>query len=121
MTTNAADREQVRVWRGCLVPPIVATVRTKVGEYRAQKLGWKIIGWGGGVLGISKLGENSEKSDIDYAQLRGFRCVLITRSAHTPGQPPFASAQVLRDFETGGVRALHQCWVVKKSTSDLRS
>ena len=32
-------------------------------------------------------------------------CILIARSADTPGQPPFSSGPVLEDLETGGVRA----------------
>ena len=64
MTTNAADRKQVRVWGGVLAPPIAASFRTKVGEYRTQGFGRKLIGRSDGVRSISKFGENDEKSVI---------------------------------------------------------
>jgi len=52
---------------------IAASFRIKVGEYRTQELGRKLIERSDGVCSVSKLGENDEKSVIQYAQLQEFR------------------------------------------------
>ena len=84
-------------------------VRREVGEYRAQELGWKLIGRSDGVRGIPKLGDDDEDPVIYSAQLLEFRpgsgVYFDSEIGSTPGQPPFSSAPVLEDFETNGVRA----------------
>ena len=53
--------------------PIAVGVRTKVGEYRTQKLRRKSVGRSDGVRSVSKFEDYGCKSVAYDAQLSGFR------------------------------------------------